>query len=163
MTSKISGIYKLTNKINGKIYIGKAINLKNRINDYIYGQHRIKEKPRPIVSAIKKYGWNNFNVEILQSYQKIDNITLLSLETAFIDYFKCLTTQHGYNVCLFGNDRTGTTASQKTKLAISSWWKRARKEPEKTAIFLPILGEKSLQKRLPNKEKLFCDNIKMDE
>lgn len=46
----------LTNKINGKIYIGQTIRpIEERLK-----QHRYKSKCRSIYGAIKKYGWENF-------------------------------------------------------------------------------------------------------
>ena len=108
------GIYKLTNMINNKIYIGKSNNLYKRISNYKYASHN-----QVICYAIKKYGWENFDVEILQDYDNTDNNTLLALETAFIDYFNSTDKNIGYNICLFSNDRTGIKVSKETKLKLS--------------------------------------------
>ena len=109
-----AGIYKLTNSINGKVYVGKSINLFSRIQDHKYTRSKCV-----IDKAIKAYGWRNFLVEILEDFIFIDKIELLAIETAYIDFFKSLTTQNGYNVCIIGNDRTGFPHSEKTKLKIS--------------------------------------------
>lgn len=61
MTENI-GIYKITNIVNGKIYIGQSTNLKKRKNDY-KGCH-CKSQPK-IYNSIKKYGWDNFTFDIL--------------------------------------------------------------------------------------------------
>lgn len=53
-------IYKVTNLINGRIYVGKKINIKQ---DY-YGSGKL------IKLAIKKYGKQNFKREILQKCLK---------------------------------------------------------------------------------------------
>ena len=50
-------IYKTTNLINNKIYIGQD----SRNNPYYYGSGTI------ITLAIKKYGKNNFKKEILET------------------------------------------------------------------------------------------------
>ncbi len=123
----LSGIYKLTNKINGKIYIGKAKNLYKRLS-----QHRRAYDKNLICIAIRKYGWENFNIEILAEFTYIDNVELLGLETAFIVSEKSLT-PNGYNVCLFASDKTGTKSSIKTKQKISKNHKR------------PMLGKKHSQ------------------
>ena len=57
-------IYKITNTINNKIYIGQTTRtLKERIADYkkeaIY-----KPNNRPISRAINKYGIENFKLDI---------------------------------------------------------------------------------------------------
>lgn len=50
-------IYKITNKINGKNYIGQTtMNLKDRLTC-----HKSPSANMVISKAIKKYGWNNFS------------------------------------------------------------------------------------------------------
>ena len=62
------GIYKITNKINGKVYIGQSINIERRwqqekrcaFNESspAYTQH--------ISKAFRKYGLENFSFEVLE-------------------------------------------------------------------------------------------------
>lgn len=54
-------IYKITNSINGKIYIGQSIHPKKR-----FVQHCSDEKQSSIHNAIKKYGKENFIFEIIE-------------------------------------------------------------------------------------------------
>ncbi len=58
-------IYKITNKINGKPYVGRTKQkLKNRM-----AQHRYDSKKGSIGlgAAICKYGWENFSVEVIET------------------------------------------------------------------------------------------------
>ncbi len=97
------GIYMFTNLINNKQYIGQSIDIQDRIRDYKTETH-----PRPINQAIIKYGWPNFKVEILHTFdEKITKWDLLALETAFIDEYKTLTKYGGYNIRLFGDSNWG--------------------------------------------------------
>lgn len=58
-------IYMLVNKLDGKIYIGKSKRyLSTRIADHKY--HAKIGKKMPISRAIAKYGWNNFDLIILE-------------------------------------------------------------------------------------------------
>ena len=59
-------VYKHTNKINGKVYIGQSMNPKDR---WSRQGHQYKGCTY-FYNAIQKYGWNNFIHEIL-----IDNLT----------------------------------------------------------------------------------------
>ena len=65
---KIIGVYKITNKINGKCYIGKSIDIKARFSDH--------KKPSNLKSHYKiykafvKYGVENFNFEVLSKCPK---------------------------------------------------------------------------------------------
>jgi group I intron endonuclease len=57
----VAYIYKLTNKINGKCYIGKTVNLVKRLS----GHKCDRRSHAPILKAINKYGWDNFEYEVL--------------------------------------------------------------------------------------------------
>ena len=61
---KLPGVYKLTNLINGKIYIGKSVELRHRIQNHGY-DHRFDYY---IKRAIRKHGWMNFKIEVLEAY-----------------------------------------------------------------------------------------------
>lgn len=67
----MSFIYKATNKINGKIYIGRTSydKLYKRINTHIwYARHR--KSNIPFSNALRKYGRENFEWEILEECKK---------------------------------------------------------------------------------------------
>lgn len=95
-------IYKITNNINNKIYIGQTSQtFEKRIKQY-KDDVRSRPESRPIIMAIKKYGFDNFSFEIIE-----DNIpdreTLDNKEKYYIKIFQSLVSQHGYNVELGGN------------------------------------------------------------
>jgi group I intron endonuclease len=57
------GIYKITNKINNKAYVGWSNNIERRFKEHqtCGGRSRI-----PLDLAIQKYGINNFTYEIIE-------------------------------------------------------------------------------------------------
>ena len=57
------GIYKITNKINNKFYIGQSKNVKRRIIEHKCVYH---ETNKSLKAAYKKYGIENFDFEILE-------------------------------------------------------------------------------------------------
>lgn len=66
--SKISGIYKITNLINNKIYIGQSVNIKTRWGNHVRAS---KDKNNrcynyPLYCAFRRYGIENFDFEILE-------------------------------------------------------------------------------------------------
>lgn len=63
-------IYKITNLLNGKCYIGQAVgSLKNRMY-----HHKSKGSGCDAISnAIQKYGWDNFTYEVIDTAFKIIN------------------------------------------------------------------------------------------
>ena len=111
------GIYQITNKVNGKIYIGKSINIKHRINSHKCSQPR--NKRTPITNAIYKYGWENFRVDIIESFDDISNDALLIKESEWINKKDATNKKIGYNICLKSNDFSGIHRSEETKKKIS--------------------------------------------
>lgn len=79
-------IYKITNKINNKIYIGQDSN--NNPNYYGSGIY--------IKKAIKKYGKNNFIKEILQECKTVDELN--KAEIYWIDKLNSTDDKIGYNL-----------------------------------------------------------------
>ena len=82
-------IYKTTNLINGKIYIGKD----KYNNDNYLGSGKILKQ------AIAKYGRHNFVKEVIEECE--DEKTWLEREVYWINYFNSI--KEGYNIALGGN------------------------------------------------------------
>ena len=67
----MQGIYKITNIINNKSYIGKSNNIEKRFKEH---QHLAfttghKEYEKTLYKAFRKYGLDNFNFEILEELE----------------------------------------------------------------------------------------------
>ena len=64
----ICGIYKIENKINGKIYIGQSINITERWYQHKYDAVREERLAYNSIihKAFRKYGIENFSFEILE-------------------------------------------------------------------------------------------------
>lgn len=61
----MQGIYIITNKINGKSYIGLSVDIKRRFSEH-KSPCRFQKKETPIARAIKKYGLTNFSFDIIE-------------------------------------------------------------------------------------------------
>ena len=60
-------IYKITNKINQKSYIGKTTRTpQERFEEHKKEAKRERSKDRPFYKAINKYGMNNFTLETIE-------------------------------------------------------------------------------------------------
>lgn len=90
------GIYKITNKINNKCYIGQSIHIERR-----WSEHCFPSKTSKISLAIQKYGKNNFNFEVIEECVITE---LDEKESYWIKFYNSLI-PNGYNV----NEDTSTT------------------------------------------------------
>lgn len=105
-------IYKATNKINGKSYIGVTVNFNRRMKEH---QYRHKEKTTSkFYRAIRKYGWGNFQWETIYTSNDWD-FTYTIMENYFIRIYD--TYKNGYNMTFGGEGTLGNTYkhSQETK------------------------------------------------
>lgn len=77
MKEIICGIYKITNQLNQKFYIGKSVNIHKR-----WLAHCRDTDSCPIHKAIQKYGKQNFSIEILEqcSQQKLNEKEIFWIE-----------------------------------------------------------------------------------
>lgn len=99
-------IYKHTNQINGKIYVGQTRQtLKARYKNGMGYQSHDNQKESIFSAAIKKYGWENFTHEILerniysQEEANAREIYWINFFRSYIGFSDC----NGYNMTLGGN------------------------------------------------------------
>lgn len=87
---RIYYIYKATNKINGKSYIGQTINYKNRL-----WQHRrcYEKEDCKFHDAIKEFGFDNFEWEVIETCERKEEAD--NLERKYIELFDSY--RNGYN------------------------------------------------------------------
>ena len=67
-----SGVYRWVNTLNNNTYVGSGLSLSKRVGNY-YNKSELNRNPRPIHAALLKYGYENFNLEILE-YCKADEL-----------------------------------------------------------------------------------------
>lgn len=104
-------IYKITNTLNNKVYIGQTVNsLRERRNSH---KTQSKISLYPIHKAIREYGWENFEWEILHKNVP-DLFTLDTLER--YEIYKHDSFYNGYNCTKGGRD---AEISEQTKEKLS--------------------------------------------
>lgn len=113
------GIYKITNKINNKVYIGQSVNIKRRWKDHIRGNKKCSSL---IHSAINKYGVDSFDFEVLFEFNRVNYDLMNILEIAYIKYFNSLS-PNGYNLDSGGknkipSDDTRKKISENTRISM---------------------------------------------
>jgi group I intron endonuclease len=142
---KIYGvIYKVTNLVNDKRYIGKSVDFKNRLYNHLSNAR--KNSGYALHNAIRKYGLENFNWTIIDEAYSEDELN--DKEIFWIDYYKSFRDFGlGYNLTLGGD---GGKLSEETKRKIgianggenSSWFGKNHSEETKKKIGMGQIGKK---------------------
>ena len=71
-------IYKITNMVNGKSYIGKTErSIQERFREHKKLRNNRKHEKRPLYTAMNKYGVKNFKLELLEKTVKSFSLNLL--------------------------------------------------------------------------------------
>lgn len=112
-------IYKTTNLINNKIYIGQKKSSKFLGEKYLGSGIRLKE-------ALYKYGQENFKTELIDTAESQDDLDIK--EKYWINYYNSKDKFIGYNIADGGQWSTnyhlgmlGKTQSDKQKKAVSNY------------------------------------------
>lgn len=87
------GIYKITNTLNNKCYIGQSINIENRWKQHIYESKNLRRHYK-IHLALSEFGIENFTFEVLEECP-LDTNVLNERERYWIKYYNSF--EEGYN------------------------------------------------------------------
>lgn len=106
IVNKFGVIYKITNKINNKVYIGQT---KRSVEErWAAHKYSVKKTPNyPLSRAIIKYGSDNFIMSIIDFAE--DKQSLNDKEIAWIFHYN--STEIGYNLTPGGEGHTGIVFS----------------------------------------------------
>ena len=95
-------IYKITNKINGKSYIGKTLgSIEDRWKEHWSESTKQRTEKRPLYRAFRKYGKSNFTIE---EVEKVEDEEANIREQYWIEFYKTYG-RTGYNATKGGDGR----------------------------------------------------------
>lgn len=106
-----SGIYKIINLINNKIYIGSAVNLDNRKNVHFTILKKNKHHNIKLQRSFNKYEKENFKFEILEYCEKEN---LIKREQYYIDNLTPY-----YNIAKIAGSNLGSKRTLDTRRQLS--------------------------------------------
>jgi len=108
-----SGVYRWTNKVNGKSYIGSSANLQRRLSQH-YSLKNLKtqlKNGKSILSkALLKHGYSKFSLEILEY---CDPLSVIKREQHYLDIY-----QPYYNILKIAGSPLGRKHTEETKTKI---------------------------------------------
>lgn len=108
------GIYKITNNLNNKIYIGKSSVIEDRWQYHKTNYESPSEWNKTLYQAFRKYGIENFSFEVIEEmteeyYHKFSN----NREEYWIIFYDAL--NNGYNETAGGEGGLNPKALEKTR------------------------------------------------
>lgn len=109
------GIYKITNKVNNKCYIGKSKNPKHRISTHKWSLKKLerhKDTNRHLFNAAKEYGLENFIFEIIETGINCPK-ELADKELRWMDFYNSCNRDFGYNLRRDSSSQTEVHAETK--------------------------------------------------
>lgn len=96
---KHSGIYKITNTTNNKVYIGQSIDIHRRWDEHLRRLASNRHENAHLQSAWNCYGRDAFIFEIIDECAEKD---LNNKEMYYIDHYQSYKNEYGYNNTLGG-------------------------------------------------------------
>ena len=112
------GIYKITNKINNKCYIGKSQNIEERWKQHLYDYKNNRYPNKPLYKAFLKYGILNFSFQIIENIQNYTTEKGSKRQKYWIKYYNSFGST-GYNATEGGDG--GTTCNMRQKIGKLSY------------------------------------------
>jgi group I intron endonuclease len=110
---KASGIYKITNTVNGKVYVGLAIDLRNRCRCHEKDLRLQKHRNEHLQKAYNLYGSCSFEFEVLQICTKD---SLVKNEDYWCKFYNSHNKNIGYNIRGTGDDIHRWSQESKAKM-----------------------------------------------
>ena len=170
-TSGTYAVYKITNAINGKFYIGMTKRaLSKRWSQHLYASKKDSNYSR-IAKAIRKYGRDNFSIEVIESLGSLDE-----MKAAEIRLIASL--NPAYNVTSGGDGAPGHTMSDEAreaarqralgnKLNLGRKWTDAQKKamsekrkgcraPKPTKLMISVRAENMRRAAAKARKKVIC-------
>ena len=129
MINNVSGIYKITNKVNNKMYIGSSKNMPIRLNQHLKDLIADKHHSYKLQNDFNEFGIDAFTFEIIRVVN--NESELKDIEQKYMDDYKCYEDDIGYNVSI-------SSKIKKTKLDL-----QIEQEKEKGINNVAIKNKKS--------------------
>lgn len=112
-----TGVYKITNKVNGKMYVGSsAVSLTGRIRSHRKNLRLGTHANQYLLRAYQKYGSKSFVYSVLE---RCSSEECLKREQYWIDYYNSADERYGYNLYKTAGSPLGMKMSLESRMKIS--------------------------------------------
>ena len=157
---KINYIYCYTNKQNGKKYVGQTNNIKRRYRQHkedSFTNYNDARYNQAIHCAIRKYGLDNFDFEILEVLENKTSEEVNERETYWIREKSSLA-PNGYNLKAIGEANRGRNSSSLSDADKNEIRRRLREKESIREIAEDYLLSYSYVSQINTGERLFSES-----
>lgn len=141
---RVVGIYKITNLIDNKVYIGQTVNYRKRKNSHLSSLKENKHHNEHLQRAFNKYGENSFEMELLEEC-KIEELD--DIEIKYIKELDTCNHDKGYNMMYGGQIYREFTKEVRLKMSEAGKGRKFTDEHKKK-ISLAQKGKKISQESI---------------
>ena len=135
-----SGIYKITNTTNGKVYVGSAVNFDTRWKEHVRELRKGKHHSSALQNAWNKYGEDNFEFSIIEECERIRKV-LLGREQYWMDTLDSVA--NGYNIAKTAGSQLGMKQSPEAIAARVEKNTGKKRTPETKALMSEVQSNRS--------------------
>lgn len=144
------GIYKITNTINNKIYIGLSSNIEERWKTHKkrYKIETDKEYEKHLYRSFRKYGLDAFTFEIIEECSVEE---LANREIYWISYYDSYA--NGYNetpggeiICIGGEKHPNHKLTEQDVICIRNYYKNKARRKDIYTLYKDRIGESGFSK-----------------
>jgi len=116
-SANLSGIYAIHCVINGKMYIGSAVNFRKRWNAHRNDLDANRHHSGRLQNAWNKYGKDAFSFRVLEFVANKED--LIGIEQLYLDQFRTFKKETGYNISPTAGSQLGVSCTPGTKAKLS--------------------------------------------
>lgn len=147
MSKKNGKIYKITNKINNKVYIGCTVNsLEKRFYEHLYRCFKTDYKSK-LYNSIKKYGVENFEISLIE---ECDVSNIYEIEKKYIVEYDSY--ENGMNSTFGGEGCLGYIHSPEIRKKISENTKNGNSHKGKT--YEQLYGDLAVEEKIKRSDSV---------
>lgn len=126
MNMSQGGIYAISHRDSGRMYVGSAVNLRRRQTEHFSHLRCGRHHSQHLQAAFAKYGENSFDFDVIEF---VDCRSILEdREQVWIDVFK-----PAFNICKLANSIQGVKRSAETRARMSLALKGKKRSAETCA------------------------------
>jgi len=118
-SEKLSGVYKITNNVNEKFYIGSAVDFADRFKKHRLDLTKGKSKCPYLQNFFTKHSECVFTFNIIEYCEKE---LVVAREQIWLDETQCYNREIGFNACKIAGSVLGMRHSEESKKKMSETW-----------------------------------------